>query len=124
MSFLARPLPKSDITITVLFGLAILVATLMPGSTLPHPPGTDKLHHFLAFMVFTIPVSLQRPRKAWLIFLIALALGAAIEIVQPYVMRSRDIFDFRADAVGAALGCVIGITIAMLRGFLFKLRTS
>lgn len=107
---------RVDIMLTLALGAAIAVVTLLPAHTLPEAPGSDKLHHFIAFMVFAIPVSLIRPRRAWVVFLIALALGASIEIIQPYVYRSRDIFDFRADAVGSAIGATIGLILAWASG--------
>jgi len=109
---------NADILLTGAMGIAIVVATLIPASTLPEAPGSDKLHHFVAFAAFTIPVSLARPKWAWVPFLVALALGGAIEIIQPLVSRSRDFADFRADAVGAALGAMIGLTLAGGRGLL------
>ncbi len=103
-----------DIALTVALGMLIAVVTLMPAGALPQTPGGDKLHHFIAFAVFALPVSLRRPRSAWKIFLVALIFGGAIELIQPYVNRSRDIFDFRADALGAAFGMAIGLIISRL----------
>lgn len=114
----ALRLKGSDIMLTFALGIAILVATLIPQSTLPEPPGSDKMHHFVAFAAFTIPVSLARPKWAWVPFLIALGLGGAIEILQPLVSRSRDIADFQADAVGAAVGAMLGLAGAGGKGLL------
>ena len=83
----------------------------MPLKELPPVPGTDKLQHFIAFGVFVLPVCLLMPARAWLIFIIAVAYGGLIEIIQPYVNRYAELGDFLADAVGAAIGVVISRVI-------------
>lgn len=114
----ALRLKGPDIMLTFALGIAILVATLIPQSSLPEPPGSDKMHHFLAFAAFTIPVSFARPKWAWVPVLLALAMGGAIELLQPLVARTRDVADFRADAVGAVVGAMLGLAGAVGKGLL------
>ena len=99
------------IALTVIFGIMIAWGTLMPLKELPPVPGTDKLQHFIAFGVFVLPVSLLLPARFWLIFIIAVAYGGLIEIIQPYVNRYGELGDFLADAGGAAIGVVISRVI-------------
>ncbi len=96
--------------------------TLMPLKELPPVPGTDKLQHFIAFGVFVLPVSLLLPARTWLIFIIAVAYGGLIEIIQPYVNRYAEFGDFMADAVGAAVGAAIGVVISRVILGLLKLK--
>lgn len=107
-------LRKIDIALTALLGLAIAVVTLLPPQDLPKTDVSDKLEHFIAFAAFAFPVSLKRPRWAWAIFLIALGFGGLIEMIQPYMHRSRDIADFWADAAGASFGVALGLILTSL----------
>jgi VanZ family protein len=49
---------------------------------------------------------LPRMAIAWLI---ALLIGGAIEIVQPYFGRGLEVLDFICDALGAACGAAFGV---------------
>lgn len=79
-------------------------------------PGSDKSHHFIAFAALAFPLSLSRPRLAPWVVLFAATYGGAIELIQPFVGRDEEFLDFVADAVGAALGGGIGVSLWWLRG--------
>jgi hypothetical protein len=107
-------LPSDDFRSMALATLALALAigflTLMP-ITNAGVPGSDKLHHALAFAALTLPLSISMPRLTVWITLAAIADGGVIELVQPVVGRSREIQDFLADAGSAALGSVTGTCI-------------
>jgi hypothetical protein len=77
---------------------------------------SDKFLHFLAYMilVFLMWYSVSREEKvrwsgwrAWLVLLIAMAYGGLDEIIQGYVGRSCDFWDFLADVEGAGAGLIL-----------------
>ena len=100
--------------LTIGLGLGIAWGTLFPLQELPPAPGSDKLHHLLAFGVFVLPISILSPKWTWLIFLIGVFYGGMIEIIQPYVNRYREIGDFWANATGAVLGVLLARLILLL----------
>ncbi|WGF87119.1 VanZ family protein [Marinivivus vitaminiproducens] len=81
-------------------------------------PGTDKLHHFLAYgaLAGTALLFARSP-----VGLIAAAIGTvlasgAIEILQGYVPnRQPDVADLAANGVGAAFGLAIALAILLVR---------
>lgn len=88
----------------------IAILTLMPASDLPRRvPGTDKLHHFLAFAALVFPALAVRPSAARWILPLAIAYGGLIELIQPYFGRSAEWGDFVADALGAFAGALAGL---------------
>lgn len=100
--------------LTLLLALAIAVLTLTP--TVPGPeglPGLDKLAHALAFGLFVLPMSMAYPARWIGIWVLALAFGGLIEIVQPFFGRSDEWADLLADGFGAA--CGIGIVLLYVR---------
>lgn len=100
--------------VTLALTLVIGYVTLAPisGSGVP---GSDKLHHFLAFFALPLPLSFARPRLAPWITIAAIAYGGAIELIQPYVGRDRDAMDLLADALGAVAGMALGLALNWLR---------
>lgn len=102
------------IYLTIVFALIIAYGTLTPidGSVIP---GSDKWKHFVAFAVFVFPISLFKPKWTWLIFLIGVLYGGAIEIIQPYVNRYREMGDFWANTIGAIIGVIIARFILALK---------
>jgi VanZ family protein len=106
----------------VLWGLLIILLTVLPGSAFPRLPEfmdllqPDKLVHVFIFAVyfflqargFTLQdrfPSLQR-RAVGITFLIGLTLGAGTELIQEFIVttRSGNIYDFIADAAGCLAG--------------------
>ena len=102
------------IYLTILFGLIIAYGTLTPldASVIPV---SDKWKHFVAFAVFVFPISLFKPKWTWLIFLMGVLYGGAIEVIQPYVNRYREMGDFWANTIGAIIGVVISRFILVLK---------
>jgi len=85
----------------------ILVLSLKPLSALPDVPGTDKIHHFIAYAVLMLPTAIRKP-KHWLsIALLFAVCSGAIELVQPYVNRYGEVKDLVANVSGLACGLVI-----------------
>ncbi len=95
--------------------LAILAASLLPGSTSSAaggavgPVGVDKLLHAVGYAVLAAVVlaALRRPtgREVLAVVVLVTAFGGAVEILQaPVPGRSVSVLDLVADAVGAVLG--------------------
>ena len=88
--------------------VALVVGALTLSPSPPNPGGLlklDKLNHVLAFAALTMPLAAVHPRLVLRIFVIAMAYGLLIEVVQPFADRSRSAGDLVADAVGCVLGC-------------------
>jgi VanZ family protein len=110
-------------------GVFILVLSMNP-RPLPLPPGPifmDKIEHFLSYVVLgaCAMLSLNRKRLPGYFFVIAICslYGGVIEIVQPLVGRTRDIWDFTADLAGSALGAAIVLLLARGKRFLYNRRS-
>ena len=100
----------------VAWAVCILVATWIPGAMVPRipaPDGTDKLVHFLFFVVlgFLIQRALHVQGSAVVTLYAILALaafGALEEFVQQFIPgRDMELFDWIADVSGAIVGVVI-----------------
>jgi len=97
--------------LTVVILTAITILSLSPEEKLPETPGSDKLHHYIAYAFLALPVALRRPRKWLMLCLIFVAWSGTIELLQPLVNRCRDIFDLLANATGVASGILIGVLV-------------
>lgn len=111
-----RMLPRSSATrrriaiaLTILLAVVIGLLTLLPLETSEIIPGSDKIHHVLGFAALAFPSAFLFPKLVRWIAPLALAYGALIEVVQPYVGRIRDASDFWADAVGVLVGLALGL---------------
>ena len=93
-----------DIYATVVIAILIGLATLTPVEKLPDVSGSDKLYHLISFPILTLPIAVIRPKALWVIFILSVGYGGAIEVLQPLVNRNCELADFLADAGGAALG--------------------
>ena len=58
-------------------------------------------------------LTLAKPRSAFWIVLLVAAYGGAIEILQPYVGRRRELSDAIANATGAFSGALLGVALNM-----------
>ena len=101
--------------------LAVLGLSLNPRPETVLGPLTayDKAGHFAAYTVlafFALRVFPRRGlRELVLVVGACAALGGAIEIIQPYVGRHKDIFDFLVDLGGALAGAVVSFFVLARR---------
>lgn len=96
----------------------IVFLSLYSGESLPHPrwlmfPHIDKAAHFLMYFIFAAllihdaqhysKIHLKYSRIILISVLVVIAWGGILEILQgiPHLHRSRDFFDFLANAAGA-----------------------
>ncbi len=100
-----------SITIFTLFSITAL--SLWPAAYLPEVPGTDKTHHFIAYILLILPTALRKPKHWRLIAIGFLFFSGAIELIQPYVNRYGEWLDLAANG----LGILLGIFIAKLVGY-------
>ena len=100
---------------TWMIALIILWFTLTP-QALPKSQSLplDKVAHIAAFTALVLPVAWMAPRSLWLLVPLALGLGGAIELLQPFVGRGREVADFIADAMGVVAGLIIGTGLRQL----------
>ena len=96
-----------DIYATVVIAVLIGLATLTPVEKLPDVSGSDKLYHLISFAILTLPITIIRPKAVWVIFILSVGYGGAIELLQPLVNRNCELADFLADASGAMLGMAL-----------------
>ena len=109
--------------ITLIIGVSIAALTLLPiDLPLSSVPGSDKVHHFIAFGALTFPCALIYQHAIRWILPFALIFGVLIELIQPYVGRHGEIADFYADALGALLGLMMGLIANVLIMQLYRKR--
>jgi len=107
-----------DIYATIIIAVVIGMATLTPVEELPDVSGSDKLYHFISFAILTLPIAVIRPKAGWVMFILSVGYGGAIEVLQPLVDRNCELTDFLADVGGVALG------MAMSKAFVRLLQTN
>ncbi len=105
------------VVITVLLLSVITVLSLWPLETLPEAPGSDKLHHFIAYGFLALPVALRKPRLWSVLCMLFVAYSGLIELVQPYVNRYGEWKDMLANSSGIVCGVV---TAGILQYLLFR----
>ncbi|MGY1459323.1 MULTISPECIES: VanZ family protein [unclassified Luteimonas] len=88
---------------------ALVVGSMMPAPDLPSPPGSDKLHHFLAY--FLLAASAVQLFARWPALLGAalglVLLGIGLEHAQGALTGTR--FADRMDALANTLGVIAGL---------------
>lgn len=102
------------LTLTAMIALAICAVTLAPPAGLPSVPGSDKMHHVLAFLLLALPAALVSPRLLWGVVPLAALFGAGIELVQPLVGRSAELADWQADMAGLLIGTALGLSARVM----------
>lgn len=96
--------------LTICLSVVIAVLTLSPPLQDDGlPPGADKFYHGVAFLALAVPLASARPRWVAALFVLLTAYGAAIEVAQPFVGRSRELVDLVADIIGIACGILLGL---------------
>ena len=108
---------KITIVALVFYWIVLAVVTHIPIPQIVYRAQvSDKWLHFLAYMnlVFLLWFSISPDRKAslrrgvvWLIFFATVAYGGLDELLQPYVGRSKDVWDFLAHAAGVSTGLIM-----------------
>ncbi len=101
---------NSVLSLTVFVAITIAILTLSPIEQFG-PAGSDKIFHALAFAALAFPLSVVRPRYAlWVVFGV-FAYGGMIQLIQPHVGRTADVWDLLADLGGAAIGGTLGMGV-------------
>ena len=96
---------------TTLIFVIITFLSLYPIKEQPSIPGSDKIHHLIAYAALSIGVGLRRPSNYLLIIVFFSFYSGLIEIIQPYVNRFREIEDFLFNNLGILIGLTLGIFI-------------
>lgn len=105
-------------TLLIFFSIGLL--SLIPLEELPPAPGSDKLHHLIAYAALAFPVALRRPPYWWLMLLGFLLYSGLIELIQPYVNRYGEWLDMLANS----LGILAGLALARLLSYCFPVSTE
>lgn len=96
---------------SLLYAIAICVLSLIPNRDVPLEEVSDKYRHAVAYGTFAVLLGCSFLNLRWwtvpLAFVVAMTVGVAMELVQPYFARSCDPMDALANAIGAAIGCVV-----------------
>ena len=107
----------------IFWTVLIFILCTIPSETLPPNQPNDKISHFIAFAGFTF-FWFFHSSKYWLIILIAIIYGIAIEFWQGSLPqnfhRSFDWHDALADGVGGIIGLSIYLVFKRLLTFLQK----
>jgi len=93
---------------TLLILSLITFLSLYPLPELPSSGGVDKFHHFIAYFILAIFISIVRPKNYMKYILFFIFYGGAIEIIQPYVNRYSDFFDFVSSTLGVLTSNYLG----------------
>ena len=96
---------------TSLIFIIITFLSLYPLQEQPSVPGSDKIHHLIAYSALTICVGLRRPSNYILLIILFSLYSGLIEIIQPYVNRFREIEDFLFNNLGIFIGLTLGIVL-------------
>ena len=99
---------------TSLIFVIITFLSLYPLQEQPSIPGSDKIHHLIAYSALTFGVGLRRPSNYILIIIFFSFYSGLIEIIQPYVNRFREIEDFLFNNLGIFIGLTLGIIISTI----------
>ena len=91
-----------------LFTLAVITTlSLWPLENLPSVPGSDKIHHFIAYAALMFPTALRKPNHWKSIGLFFIACSGVIELLQPYVNRYGEWLDMAANITGVVCGLLL-----------------
>jgi len=96
------------LVLTAVLAVVIALLTLTPVNLPGGLAGPDKLYHFIAFAALILPGAALYPRGFLWLVPAALLFGGAIEIIQPWVGRGRELVDFWADTWGVGAGLLVG----------------
>ncbi|TLS77403.1 VanZ family protein [Mariprofundus erugo] len=85
----------------------ITTLSLWPMEKLPDVPGSDKIHHYIAYGALMLPLALRRPQGWPWLALLFFAWSGAIELIQPYVNRYGEWADLAANGAGLLSGLLL-----------------
>lgn len=95
------------LAITGIVFAAVTILSLLPLDEPPPVPGSDKLHHLIAYGCLMFPAAYVRPPK-WVWYAAFFVVwGGLIEIIQPYVNRYGEMADFAVNVAGVIVGLVV-----------------
>ena len=98
---------------TIFLLLTILFLSLYPLPQLSiMKEGADKFYHFIAYLLFAVPLGYAQPKYSLLYILVMIALSGTIELIQPYVNRHGEWLDFLANTLGIFVGFFFGRVVA------------
>jgi len=101
--------------LTGCFFLTITGLSLSPLDSLPSAPGSDKIHHLIAYAALVFPVALRQPNR-WLWFVVFfIGYSGLIELIQPYVNRYGEWLDMLANTAGVVCGVALATAIRTVR---------
>jgi VanZ family protein len=104
--------------LTVCLFLIITGLSLSPLDSLPSAPGSDKIHHLIAYAALVFPVALRQPNR-WLWFVVFfIGYSGLIELIQPYVNRLGEWQDMLANTAGVVCGVALATAIRIFRKLL------
>lgn len=95
------------IAITVFILAVITILSLYPLESLPAVPGSDKIHHLIAYAALIFPTALRKPKYWLLIGLFFVCWSGGIELLQPYVNRYGEWLDLAANGMGIVCGLLL-----------------
>ena len=101
--------------LTVCVFLIITGLSLSPLDSVPSAPGSDKIHHLIAYAALVFPVALRQPNR-WLWFVVFfIGYSGLIELIQPYVNRYGEWLDMLANTAGVLCGVALATAIRTFR---------
>ena len=97
--------------VTIFLLLVIAFLSLYPLPKLPEFQGTDKTYHLVAYFLLELALGLKKPNK-WVLFIfLFIIFGGVIEMIQPYVNRYGEWWDFFANTIGVISGFFVGVIL-------------
>jgi VanZ family protein len=108
------------IAFTLLTLAAITTLSLWPLEVLPSVPGSDKIHHVIAYAALMFPAALRKPNHWKLIGLLFIVFSGVIELLQPFANRYGEWLDMVANTTGV----VFGLLVAELLSYFFPVRLN
>ena len=97
--------------VTIFLLLVIAFLSLYPLPKLPEFQGTVKTYHLVDYFLLELPSGLKKPNK-WVLFIFFFIIfGGVIEMIQPYVNRYGEWWDFFANTIGVIYGFFVGVIL-------------
>ncbi|RUM50276.1 MAG: VanZ family protein [Hydrogenothermus sp.] len=89
----------------IFFAYIVFIAFMSFYPSPPETPTSDKLNHFIAFLILAVLYRISFQGSYWANFFIAIIYGAFIELVQSFLpYRYAEYADFVADVFGTLCG--------------------